>query len=645
MMSSNQYVLLVFFVSLIYHNTLASPWLQRDALLEFKNEFPINASDPDDPINSWNRSTDYCSWEGVTCDRNSGKIDLSGNSFVGNFPASLLKIPSLEAVYLEGNQFEGSLEFHNASSSSVDTLLLSHNNFSRVSESISGLAMLSSLALGYNSFVGPIPVSISGIPNLSQLDLSHNGFTGPIPGSMSKLVYLFILDLSYNKLEGQVPSFVWGVYGLTLSHNYFSSLEKPRKVVDDKDSIDKVSFDLGSNSLRGPFPQWLCKVRLLEFLDMSNNHLNGSIPPCFLNPPFLKEVSLRKNNLSGFLPDMYSSQELKSLDVSGNQLVGKLPRSLIGCNYLEFLNLKGNNLRDTFPSWLRSLERLRVLLLGSNAFYGPIYTPSSSSTDFGFSTLRVIDISHNNFSGTLPRDYFANWLEMSSVWKGEKDWSDLPMYEGNQMDRGMYENSMVMIYKGVETEFSEILLAFKAIDFSGNNFSGEIPESIGLLKGLRLLNLSGNSFTSSIPSTLANITYLEALDLSRNNLSGHIPLDLDNLTFLSYMDFSHNLLEGPVPRGTQFQRQNCSSFADNVKLYGLEEICGPIHVPDAAPPQQPKDSSSEPEDVLNWIAAAIAYGPGVICGLVIGHIFNSHKHERLMRRFRRNNPSGTTRVH
>ncbi|KAL1203332.1 Receptor-like protein 11 [Cardamine amara subsp. amara] len=122
---------------------------------------------------------------------------------------------------------------------------------------------------------------------------------------------------------------------------------------------------------------------------------------------------------------------------------------------------------------------------------------------------------------------------------------------------GIYPNSMETVHKGVVTEFERIRKDFRAIDFSGNRFYGNIPESIRLLKELRLLNLSGNTFTANIPKSLANLTNLEALDLSRNQLS--------------------------VPRGTQFQSQHCSSFMDNPKLSGLEEICGATHVLNPTP--------------------------------------------------------------
>ncbi|KAF2584768.1 hypothetical protein F2Q70_00034553 [Brassica cretica] len=138
--------------------------------------------------------------------------------------------------------------------------------------------------------------------------------------------------------------------------------------------------------------------------------------------------------------------------------------------------------------------------------------------------------------------------------------------------------------------------------------------------------ISGNAFTSNIPQSLANLTMVEALDLSRNQLSGQIPQNLGSLSFLSIINFSHNNLQGPIPQGTQFQRKNCSSFMDNPKLYGFEDICGETHVPN--PTQQESEDLSEPhEQVISWIAVAIAYVPGVLCGLVIGHIFSPHVHK------------------
>ncbi|CAA7042760.1 unnamed protein product [Microthlaspi erraticum] len=190
--------------------------------------------------------------------------------------------------------------------------------------------------------------------------------------------------------------------------------------------------------------------------------------------------------------------------------------------------------------------------------------------------------------------------------------------------------SMEMVTYGMNMKFGPIITSWRAIDFSGNKFCGQIPNSIGLLKELTVLNLSGNAFTSNIPQSLANLTGLESLDLSQNQLSGHIPQDLGSLSFLVVMNFSHNNLEGPIPRGGPVQFQPCSVFMYNPRLYGFEDICGETHHVLNPTPQESEDLSEPKEQVIIWKAAAIAYVPGVLYGLVIGHIFSSYKHKWFM---------------
>ncbi|XP_023644310.1 receptor-like protein 12 [Capsella rubella] len=526
-------------------------------------------------------------------------FSVSANSLVGPFPKSLFSIPSLELVYMDRNQFTGPIQFENTSSSSkLQYLLLSHNRFD-----------------------GSIPESISKFPNLVLLFVDNNNISGTIPRSLSKLASLSFFGVYNNKLEGEVPSWVWKLSSAMLSHNSFSSFEK----MSSKETLIQV-LDLSSNSFRGPFPLWICKqLRGLNFLDLSNNLFSGSIPSCLRNFN-LTGLILRNNDFSGTLPDMFANAtNLQSLDISRNQLEGKFPKSLINCKALQFLNVEGNKIKDKFPSWLGSLPSLHVLILRSNEFYGPLH---HHDVPIGFQSLRIVDISHNGFNGTLPPHFFSTWHEMTTLANGSYE------YVEDIQNFSLIYRSMEMVNKGVAMSFERIRQDFRAIDFSDNRLYGEIPDSVGCLEELRILNLSGNAFTSVIPRFLANLTKLETLDLSCNKLSGQIPQDLSKLSFLSYMNFSHNNLQGPVPRGTQFQRQKCSSFSDNHGLYGLEEICGETHVRNPTSQQQ-EELSEEEENMFNWVAAAIAYGPGVFCGLVIGYIFTSHNHDWFTEKFGR----------
>lgn len=457
--------------------------------------------------------------------------------------------------------------------------------------------------------------------NLVTFDISQNNFIGPIP--KSNLVKLEYLDLSNNKLEGEIPGWLGGVLELMLSHNSFSRFGKSLEV---SDVTHIQTLDLSSNSFRGPLPHWICKLRPSMFLDLSNNIFNGSIPQCLRNTIVpLRALNLQNNNLTGILfQDLFvNATNLELVDVSGNKLEGKLPESLINCISLKFFNVRSNKIKDKFPSWLSSLPSLNVLILRSNEFYGPLYHPRVS---IGFQSLKVIDISNNHFNGTLPPFYFSKWHGMTTLREEHQSYT---VYMGYPAYGGFYRSSMEMVNKGVDTKFQRIRKDFKAIDFSENKFCGKIPNSVGVLQELRLLNLSGNTFTSNIPQSLADLTNLEELDLSRNHLSGQIPGELGSLSFLSIMNFSHNNLQGPIPRSTQFQRQKCSAFMYNSNFYGLEDICGKPHVPNPTP-QESEDLSKPKEQVISWISAAIAYGPGVFCGLVIAHKFSPHIHSWFM---------------
>ncbi|CAA7042766.1 unnamed protein product [Microthlaspi erraticum] len=153
----------------------------------------------------------------------------------------------------------------------------------------------------------------------------------------------------------------------------------------------------------------------MYLLDLSNNSFTGSIPQCLGNTiGGLATLSMQNNNLSGSLPpDLFVNATILLLvDVSSNQLEGKLPKSLINCLSLELLSVESNRIKDEFPSWLGSLPSLNVLILRSNEFYGPVYHPNVS---IGFQSLEVIDISQNNFNGTLPPFFFSNWRLMAML--------------------------------------------------------------------------------------------------------------------------------------------------------------------------------------------------------------------------------------
>lgn len=124
---------------------------------------------------------------------------------------------------------------------------------------------------------------------------------------------------------------------------------------------------------------------------------------------------------------------------------------------------------------------------------------------------------------------------------------------------------------------------------------------------------------------------LESLDISQNKLSGEIPPKPGDLSSLGWINVSHNELVGPIPQGTQFQRQNCSSYEGNTWLYGasLKDIFGDINgsEPTESSEEEGEDEEEEEEEKLTWTAARIGFAPGVVLRLTIGYVVASYKQE------------------
>ena len=59
---------------------------------------------------------------------------------------------------------------------------------------------------------------------------------------------------------------------------------------------------------------------------------------------------------------------------------------------------------------------------------------------------------------------------------------------------------------------------------------------------------------------------------------------------------------------------------DNLRLYGLEDICVEILMSLILHQKNLKIFLSQKNQVISWISVVLAYVPGVFCGLVIGHM-------------------------
>ncbi|XP_060669247.1 receptor-like protein 7 isoform X13 [Ziziphus jujuba] len=546
-------------------------------------------------------------------------IDLSSNKLQGTVPSSLFTLPSLEKIDLANNQFTGVDEFQNVSSSVLEYLGLASCKLGVFPYPIKNLALFD-LDLSNNQISGEIPNWIWKVA--VQLNLSHNQLVGmQEPYSLQNLSSL---DLSFNQLHGKIPILPPNAFYIDLSSNNFQS-SIPSDI---GNNLNAVYVSLSNSGLTGVIPESICKASNLEALDLSNNTLSGKIPTCIFAMDSIVMVKLRRNNLSGPIPDAFPDNcKLEILDLYGNLLTDRIPKSLVNCHPLKVLNLGKNQMLDTFPLFLKRISTLLILILKSNRLHGSITCADNIG---GWPVIEIVVVASNNFSGELPFQCLTTW----GVMKGDSPFP-LPSASHFSYNRAMssfdYKDVVPVTNKRLEMDLVKVPEGFTCIDFSSNNFSGEIPKQLGLLTYLKVLNLSNNALSGHIPSSFGNMHELESLDLSRNRLNGEIPASLSNLNFLEVLDLSHNQLSGRIPKGTQIQTFSADCFQDN------EGLCGPPLTPRCKndevdlPPKTSHEAShqnSGNEDI-KWDLISAEVGFVVGFGTVIGPlVFSSRWRKR-----------------
>ncbi|KAL4298619.1 hypothetical protein S245_058002 [Arachis hypogaea] len=600
------------------------------------------------------------------------ELFLEDNLLNGTIPPSILSLKSLRSLDLSNNRFIGYISSE-ITSYSLEYLFLCGNKLQEnILESISHFVNLTYLCLSSDNWSGTVHfqlfsklqkleyLSLSGCNslllesetsmnytflNLYALQLFSNNIIGWSKFS-GKFPQLEFLELSNNKLEGKIPNWIHDIPSLChlkLSHNMITSIGH---------QFPWYHFeylDLSFNLMDDDISSFFCNTTSLEVINLSHNRFTGTFPQCLANTSSLVDLDIQMNKLHGNLSDNFKQLQLETLNLNGNQFEGLLPKSLSSCTYLVDLDLGNNQFEDTFPDWLQNLSSLEILVLGGNKLYGPIANLKSENI---FPSLIYLDISCNNFSGSLPKAYIQNFQAMKIV--GDEVQRRLVDYidtsfgaiVGNILPE--YDNSVIATVKGTNTPFAKIPTTFVNIDLSENKFEGEIPDDFGELHGLIGLNLSHNRLVGHIPHSLGNLTNLESLDLSSNMLTGDIPTELANLNFLEVLSLSQNQLVGPIPRGKQFDTFSNDSYEGNMGLCGfpLSIQCNNVSL------QQCPSSEAEDKFGFGWKPVAIGYACGVVLGIGLGFcVFSIGKPQwlviifggkRIKRRSRGNRRARTT---
>ncbi|XP_058075929.1 receptor-like protein EIX2 [Magnolia sinica] len=463
------------------------------------------------------------------------------------------------------------------------------------------------LCLSNTTISGIIPTWFWDLtPQLLLLNLSNNQIFGQLPNPL-KMHPQASIDLSLNHFNGPIPCILNGARVLDLSNNQFSG-PIPPNFTSTMQHLD--FFSAKGNQISGMIPSSIEGMNSLTVLDLSRNNIGGNIPLSLGNCIALEAVDLSNNRLSGEIPKSLGQlRQLRTMHLSNNSLSGKILLSLKKCASLETLDLGYNNFSGRIPTWIsKSFPTLRILRLRSNMFTGNIPPQLLNLT-----SLQLLDVAQNCLSGLIPSS-----LENLVAMKNEQKINHVLSYGG--AGSSYYKENLLVSVKGQMLEYTRTISLVTCIDLSRNNLSGEIPEELTGLLGLRVLNLSGNHLIGKILNKIGKLALLESLDFSENQLSGKIPLSMSNLTFLSYLNLSFNNLWGEIPSGNQLQ-----TFQDPSIYMGNNGLCGPPLldkcVGDETPPSPSGIETDEEENEMRWLYSGLTPGFAVgfwtLCGILV----------------------------
>ncbi|CAN0825820.1 Probable LRR receptor-like serine/threonine-protein kinase At3g47570, partial [Linum grandiflorum] len=302
--------------------------------------------DPLQITTSWNSTTHFCNWPGITCGRKHPRVpvlDLRSSGLSGSISPAIGNLSFLRKIYLQNNSLTGRIPPEIGRLSRLEFITLRNNSLS--GEILPGVFNCSNLVFftfAGNLLSGKIPDEIGSLSKLKRIGLDNNSLTGSIPesvGNMSSLeeIYAYrneilllpslaiFLDLSHNRLSSSIPVQVGNLKNLgllRLSDNMLSG-KIPNNV---GSCIMLEALYMDSNNFSGSIPQSLSSLRGIRRLNVSRNNLSGQIPDFFQNFSSLKSLDLSYNNFHGVVPSQGIFKNPNSTLISGNvNLCGGIP--------------------------------------------------------------------------------------------------------------------------------------------------------------------------------------------------------------------------------------------------------------------------------------------------------------------------------
>ncbi|TYI85203.1 hypothetical protein E1A91_D05G423500v1 [Gossypium mustelinum] len=576
-------------------------------------------------MESWNSSTHYCQWNGVTCGRKHQRVtklelqnlklsgslspyignlsflkelNLVGNNFYNQIPQEIGYLRRLETLELINNSISGEIPSNLSACSKLAIVDMRGNQLTgEIPASLGLLSNLKLLRFSNNSLRGSIPPSLGNLSSLQVFAFAMNGLTGIIPETLGQLTNLSLFTISSNAISGIVPL---AMFNLSNIRVFDIGLNKIQCTLHSDLAINMPYvdfFSIGLNQISGQIPVSLSNCSNLNILQFNDNRLSGNVPPlekldklyklymgtnhlghgregdlnflCTLvNNTELGIVYISRNNFGGAFPECIGnfSRTLLHLRMEQNKIWGRIPDGIRNLINLEWLETSQNQLSGPIPFDIGRLQKLRIFLADGNFLFGT--TPHCIGN---LTMLTELALDVNNLHGNIPAS-LANCQNLVSLGLSYNNLS------GSIPDEVLGISSLsITLDLSANYLTGDLPVAVEKLQNLGefhvskNRLSGSLPNSLGSCLRLEKLFLDGNLFEGPIPASLSSLRGLVELDVSDNNLSGEIPKFLTSMVPLKYLNLSFNTLEGVVPSEGVFKNASATFVEGNNKLCGKKD--------------------------------------------------------------------------
>jgi hypothetical protein len=224
-------------------------------------------------------------------------------------------------------------------------------------------------------------------------------------------------------------------------------------------------------------------------LDLSHNEFASTeFPSQLLESSSIFILDISQNRLGGRFPaDIKPNFALGTFSAYNNSFMGTFPSTISNLQNLGFLDLSKNQLGGEMPDTLGELTRLNRLFLSDN----PFIAGSIPESIVNITTLQELSLRNTSRNGNVPA-------------------------------------------------FSQDHANLVLLDFSSNQLTGPIPETLGNVSMLFYLLLNDNpGISGELPSSFGNLNYLQNAFLDGTNLEG-------DFSFLCSIDSNTNPDDKPV---------------------------------------------------------------------------------------------------